>query len=267
MYDPEGYFSYSVGGPNDSPGSGSTYTYTNSDGSRSNYGCSSCGSSSPGSSSYQAPAGNATPAVRTPPLVLAAAAIPGASPFALNWPSWPSWLPSPWKIGNGIVDGASATPIGRAIVIGVNALAYSEGLNKGEQQELDKRNIRNAETLNVNGAQDPKGADNNDKAAPVTVRPPVNPNSPPPDNAYDPSGPKAPGRPSEAEGFEPPKGGDKWVENPNGRGYGWLGSDGRVWVPTGPVDPSKGISHGGPHWDVQTGGRRPSYENIFPVRP
>lgn len=98
-------------------------------------------------------------------------------------------------------------------------------------------------------------------------RPPANPNAPPPDNAYDPNGPKAPGRPGEAEGFEPPKGGDQWVKNPNGRGYGWLGSDGRVWVPTGPEDPSKGISHGGPHWDVQTGGRRPGYENIRPVRP
>jgi hypothetical protein len=40
-----------------------------------------------------------------------------------------------------------------------------------------------------------------------------------------------------------------------------------VLVPTGPEDPSKGISHGGPHWDVQTGGRRPGYENIRPVRP
>jgi len=100
-----------------------------------------------------------------------------------------------------------------------------------------------------------------------TDRPPSNPNAPPPDNAYDPSGPKAPGRPTAADGFEPPKGGDQWVKNPNGRGYGWLGSDGRVWVPTGPEDQSKGESHGGPHWDVQTGGRRPSYENIKPVRP
>ena len=98
-------------------------------------------------------------------------------------------------------------------------------------------------------------------------RPAANPNAPPPDNAYAPDGPKAPGRPTAADGFEPPKGGDQWVKNPNGRGYGWLGSDERVWVPTGPADPSKGISHGGPHWDVQTGGRRPSYENIKPVRP
>ena len=98
-------------------------------------------------------------------------------------------------------------------------------------------------------------------------RPPANPNAPPPDNAYDPDGPKAPGRPTAADGFEPPKGGDQWVKNPNGRGSGRLGSDGRVWVPTGPADQSRGDSHGGPHWDVQTGGRRPSYENIRPVRP
>lgn len=56
--DPSGYFSYSVGGPNSPPNSGNTYTYTNSDGTQSNYGCSACGSHSPSSPSYQAPAGS-----------------------------------------------------------------------------------------------------------------------------------------------------------------------------------------------------------------
>jgi hypothetical protein len=84
----------------------------------------------------------------------------------------------------------------------------------------------------------------------------------PPSNAYDKDGPKAPGKPGDAEGFCSPKGGDDWVKNPNGRGYGWRGKDGRVWVPTGPHDPSKGESHGGSHWGVETPGG--DYENIFP---
>ncbi|WP_353956434.1 polymorphic toxin type 37 domain-containing protein [Paraburkholderia fungorum] len=53
-------------------------------------------------------------------------------------------------------------------------------------------------------------------------------------NAYDKDGPKAPGKPGDAEGFCSLKGGDDWVKNPNGRGDGWRGKDGRVWVPTGP---------------------------------
>lgn len=69
----------------------------------------------------------------------------------------------------------------------------------------------------------------------------------PPENAYDPNGPKAPGEPGEAEGFKNPKGGDNWVPNPNGRGYGWEADDGSVWCPTG----QGGSAHGGPHWDVQ----------------
>ncbi len=86
--------------------------------------------------------------------------------------------------------------------------------------------------------------------------------SKPPENAYDPKGPKAPGKPGEAEGFCPPKGGDDWVKNPNGNGYGWRDKGGDVWVPTGPYDPSKGDSHGGSHWDVQTPGG--GYVNIYP---
>jgi RHS repeat-associated protein len=84
----------------------------------------------------------------------------------------------------------------------------------------------------------------------------------PPSNAYDPAGPKAPGKPGQAEGFKDPKGGDDWVANPNGRGKGWKAADGSVWVPTGPADPSRGDAHGGPHWDVQNpnGG----YTNIYP---
>jgi len=84
----------------------------------------------------------------------------------------------------------------------------------------------------------------------------------PPANAYDPIGPKAPGRPGSTEGFCEPKGGEDWVRNPNGRGNGWRARDGGVWVPTGPDSGSSGDAHGGAHWDVQypDGG----YENVYP---
>ncbi|MDA8449581.1 polymorphic toxin type 37 domain-containing protein [Acidovorax sp. GBBC 3332] len=84
----------------------------------------------------------------------------------------------------------------------------------------------------------------------------------PPSNAYDPTGPKAPGKPGSAEGFKDPKGGESWVRNPNGRGYGWQGADGGVWCPTGPDSGSTGDAHGGPHWDVEYPGGR--YTNIYP---
>jgi hypothetical protein len=80
----------------------------------------------------------------------------------------------------------------------------------------------------------------------------------PPTNAYDPAGPKAPGKPGATDGFKDPKGGDNWVPNPNGGGNGWLDANGNVWVPTG----QGGGAHGGPHWDVQTPGG--GYDNIRP---
>ena len=84
----------------------------------------------------------------------------------------------------------------------------------------------------------------------------------PPDNAFDPNGPKAPGYPGDPNTGSPdypgdPKGGPNWVPNPNGRGYGWQDSNGNVWVPTG----KGGSAHGGPHWDVQTPG---GYQNVYP---
>jgi RHS repeat-associated protein len=82
----------------------------------------------------------------------------------------------------------------------------------------------------------------------------------PPDNAYDPNGPKAPGKPGAENGFTGPKGGDNWVPNPNGRGSGWQDAGGNVWVPTG----QGGAAHGGPHWDVQRPGG--GYENVRPVK-
>jgi len=60
----------------------------------------------------------------------------------------------------------------------------------------------------------------------------------------------------------PPKGGDDWVKNPNGRGHGWKDANGDVWVPTGPATPGRGDAHGGPHWDVQTPGG--GHVNVYP---
>jgi len=86
----------------------------------------------------------------------------------------------------------------------------------------------------------------------------------PPDNAYDPNGPKAPGKPGTDEGFSDPKDGENWVKNPNsgqgGGSHGWEDSKGDVWVPTG----QGGRAHGGPHWDVQTPGG--GYRNVRPVK-
>lgn len=70
---------------------------------------------------------------------------------------------------------------------------------------------------------------------------------------------KAPGKPSEDDGFVPPKNWDgQKVRNPNGKGSGFPDKDGNVWVPTGPGP----LAHGGPHWDVQ----KPdgSHENVYP---
>lgn len=66
-----------------------------------------------------------------------------------------------------------------------------------------------------------------------------------------------PGKPTEKDGFTPPKKSDgKKVKNPNGPGYGWLDDKGRVWVPSG------ADGHGGPHWDVQN--PKGGYINIYP---
>jgi hypothetical protein len=86
----------------------------------------------------------------------------------------------------------------------------------------------------------------------------------PPENAYGPNGPKAPSKPTEADGFKDPKGCENWVPNPNGGkggpGYGWEDAKGDVWCPTG----QGGRSHSGPHWDVQTPGG--GYRNVKPPR-
>jgi hypothetical protein len=88
----------------------------------------------------------------------------------------------------------------------------------------------------------------------------------PPANAWDQNGPKAPGYPGDYPGigadkgipYKDPKGGPNWVQNPNGKGWGWeSGND--VWVPTG----QGGLAHGGPHYDVQVG---KGNVNVYPPK-
>lgn len=67
---------------------------------------------------------------------------------------------------------------------------------------------------------------------------------------------QAPGKPTENDGFIPPKNWDgKKVKAPNGR-FGWQDIKGNIWVPSGPT------GHGGPHWDVQHPKR--GYDNVVP---
>src|SRR6266536_3348884 len=54
-------------------------------------------------------------------------------------------------------------------------------------------------------------------------------------------------KPGLTGGFKDPKGGEKWVKNPHGPGWGWEDAKGDVWCPSGPG----GKAHGGPQWDVQ----------------
>lgn len=71
---------------------------------------------------------------------------------------------------------------------------------------------------------------------------------------------QAPGKPTEQDGYTPPKNWDgKKVKNPNGSGSGWPDKKGNVWVPTG--HGSK--AHGGPHWDVQDP-KTGKHTNILP---
>lgn len=75
-------------------------------------------------------------------------------------------------------------------------------------------------------------------------------------------GAQAPGKPTEKDGFYPPKNWDgKKVRNPNGPGFGWPDKNGHVWVPTGPE--GHPLAHGGPHWDVQDPKTR-RHRNIAP---
>lgn len=79
-----------------------------------------------------------------------------------------------------------------------------------------------------------------------------------PKDAYDPTGAKAPGLPGEAEGYCAPKGGERWVPSPKGKGHGWADKSGNVWVPSG----LGGTAHGGAHWDVQL--KKGGYRNVYP---
>ena len=82
---------------------------------------------------------------------------------------------------------------------------------------------------------------------------------------------KAPGRPTENDGFPPKKkkkktgSKDDRVKHPITGAKGWEDKHGNIWVPTGEGQ----LAHGGAHWDVQSKDGK-SYKNVFPgghVRP
>ena len=77
---------------------------------------------------------------------------------------------------------------------------------------------------------------------------------------------QAPGKPTENDGFYPPKRWDgKKKTHPVTGAVGWPDKNGKVWVPTG-VGPK---AHGGPHWDVQYPNGI-DYDNVYPggkIRP
>ena len=77
---------------------------------------------------------------------------------------------------------------------------------------------------------------------------------------------KAPGIPTDKEGYIPPKNWDgKLVKT--GKGYGYPDEKGNVWVPTGlagSLSGTTGPAHGGPHWDVQS--KDGKHINIYPKK-
>lgn len=78
-------------------------------------------------------------------------------------------------------------------------------------------------------------------------------------------GAQAPGKPTEADGYYPPKKWDgkkvKMTNGPLAGKYGWPDREGRIWVPTGPKGAP--MAHGGPHWDVAyPDGKKPV--NVYP---
>lgn len=70
---------------------------------------------------------------------------------------------------------------------------------------------------------------------------------------------QAPGKPTENDGFIPPKNwnGEK-VKHPKTGQHGWPDKKGNIWVPTG-QGPN---AHGGPHWDVVDS--KGGYKNVVP---
>lgn len=97
----------------------------------------------------------------------------------------------------------------------------------------------------------------------------LNPNNNPKDYVFENQknqGVKAPGIPTEKDGYIPPKNWDgKKVRAPNGRGYGYPDKNDRIWIPTGDGP----LAHGGPHWDVQDP-RTGDHDNVMPgglIRP
>ncbi len=69
---------------------------------------------------------------------------------------------------------------------------------------------------------------------------------------------KAPGKPTENDGFIPKKNSNgEMVKHPKTGQYGWKDEKNKIWVPSG------ANGHGGPHWDVQYPDGK-TYDNVLP---
>lgn len=72
---------------------------------------------------------------------------------------------------------------------------------------------------------------------------------------------RAPGKPTEQDGYTPPKQWDgEKVKHPQTGQVGYPDNRGRIWVPTG----EGGLAHGGPHWDVIPVKSRGQKVDIYP---
>jgi len=150
--------------------------------------------------------------------------------------------------GDRLVGSGTGVVAGRALGAGIALLFYSGGLSNSDVCPLTGCILNPAFT--ADGLSGLRGPTMNEEVGDVSA--------------------DAPGKPTEKDGFKPPKRPtstkDGKVKNPNGRGKGWVDADGKVLVPTGPAGSllgTTGSAHGGSHWDVQNP-KTGRHKNIFP---
>ncbi|KAK6512205.1 hypothetical protein TWF481_001096 [Arthrobotrys musiformis] len=86
--------------------------------------------------------------------------------------------------------------------------------------------------------------------------------SPPTENT-DRGDAKAPGKPTEKDGFDPDKRGGEFVKAPDGQKKGWRDKRGDIWIPTGQGSgDGRSRPHGGEHWDVIS--KNGDHRNVYP---
>lgn len=115
--------------------------------------------------------------------------------------------------------------------------------NKKPNEEPKEEESKKTENVNTNDSRNKSNESEKKSKDAATIK----------DNA------QAPGKPTEKDGFIPPKKWDgKKVCHPETGQYGWPDKKGNVWVPTGPGP----LAHGGPHWDVVD--KYGDHKNVMP---